>query len=143
MSVDDIQKVNKLAQELINQHICSDRQEAVQQAERVLNKNLAKTDQSLEMSDEQVDEFKNFVQRNKEYVDKQLRVFKQDIQSLASQIEELKRQIRQAPPRVIRDNPGNPGSEQKELDVPKPHPRSGNTSSKDVCIEKMFYYGNK
>ena len=139
MSVDDIQKVNKLAQDLLDQGICTERQQAVQQAEQMLNKNLTKASQTPELNNEQMDEFKNFMMRSKDYMEKQLKVFRQDIQSLANQIEELKKQIRTAPPPIIKEKCETP---QTELET-KPHPRSGNTEAKDVSIEKMFYYGNK
>ena len=144
MSVDDIQKVNKLAQDLLNQGICSDRQEAVKKAEEMLNKNLAKNVEPSAVASSEDDNFKMLFDRFKDYTQKQMQVFRNDLQCLNDQIKSLKSQLHSRPKPVVKqaENSDNPQTTIKE-DDDKPHPKRGNTKSEDVCIEKMFYYGNK
>ena len=85
MSVEDIQKVNRLAQDLLNQGICSDRQQAVQQAERMLNKSLAKqqdvSSQNI-VSQDSDENLRMLFDRFRDYTQRQMAVFKQDLQFL-------------------------------------------------------------
>ncbi len=166
MSVEDIQKVNKLAQDLLNQNICSDRQEAVQKAEQMLNKSIVSS-QSSNHSSEELDKYKNMIQRQRDYFERQFNQFKLDIQSLAEEIRLIKSKVNAS--RVI-NSPTQPSqftssqpapsqnseapktSEESIAPVPQatlntkpeePHPRVGRNNPSDVSIEKMFYYGNK
>ena len=52
MSVEDIQKVNTLAQELLNKGFASSREEAVEKAQGMLNKEITSANTDMNINDD-------------------------------------------------------------------------------------------
>jgi len=158
MSVEDIQKVNNLAKELLDQGFCESRDDAVQKAQEMLNKEIAQGqvgEENQSSSKQEVDEaqLRNMVERTKSYVESQLSGYKvallgleKELRNLHQQVQELKtkasQQAAQAAPAPIQETSETEKNEEKPKES-KNNPRTGNISSEDVSIEKMFYYGNK
>ena len=150
MSIEDVQKINQMAQTLLDQGMVESREEAVKQAQQILNKNIVdkqevKQDGSAAVKDD-MDYYKNIVIRTKEYTIQQLNVFKKEIQSLAAEINKLKGEIETLKTTETQQCPENTEKPtQKKLKTQKKeyNQRKGNFSSADVAVEEMFYYGNK
>jgi len=169
MSVEDIQKVNQLAQELLKKGFVADRDEAVKKAQEMLNKEIAGNDvetretddrQNVAASGDSEERLRNIVERTKTYMESQLNGYKnalialeKEIRRLNQEVEQLKSRPRPQPPKeepkVEEPKPEAPAPQQP---APQPeatkqegnsNPRTGNHKSDDVSIEKMFYFGNK
>lgn len=167
MSVEDVMKINKMAQELLNQGIVSSRDEAVKKAQEMLSKDILpqpqgrNTDnkQSVVMNDSSIEALRNNLERMKERYESQFAAYKNALVGLEKEITDMKRVMSQLSVNN-RINSAN-ASEPRKGDAPiraagsnvevppqqevkkEPHPRAGNFKSGDVAIEKMFYYGNK
>jgi hypothetical protein len=155
--IEDVQKVNKLAQELLNQGIASTRDEAVQKAQQFLNKEITqertpahKTSQAL--PEVNLDILKNMLERQRDMTQRQLQDFRSAINSLAEEISRIKEQLSRAKveARTASDAGLSPEQktgqlklEKKEEKKKEPHPKRGDWKSEDVAIEKIFYFGNK
>ena len=163
MSVEDIQKVNQLAQEYLDQGFADSREEAVKKAEETLNKDLGigtlQEKHAEETSSDKGDSenLRNMITRTKEYMERQFVGYKNALLGLEKEIGVLKQQIvdlsargerRAAQKSEVSDanvQEAAQQEEQKELpqDKKESNPRTGNHTSDEVSIEKMFYYGNK
>lgn len=162
--IEDIQKINKLAQELLDQGIATDRESAVKKAEEMLNKKIQNqqpvSENKVEANKEEhngLEYYKNMISRTKEQMERQLSVFTQKMNEMIKEINEIKEQLNtRATSKTASDagiNSEKPLKEaveekpkqekQEKLEKDKPHPKRGNWQSEDVCIEKMFYFGNK
>jgi dsDNA-specific endonuclease/ATPase MutS2 len=167
MSVEDVMKVNKLAQELLNQKIVLTRDEAVRKAQEMLNKDLAESHASLGESrqsgiDKSPENLRNMLDRMKERYDKQFEAYKQVLMAFEKELMALKSQIASGARRVesqprdpakpeIKTADGTPmpdagkeyGSAAKSDANKGGHHRSGNYKPSDVSVDKMFYFGNR
>lgn len=159
MSVENIMKINKLAQELLVQGIAKSRDEAVIKAQNMLNQEAAlqgldkiKENKSYAAAQNEAQEesVKNRLDRMQEYNDKRFEAYKNALVGLEKEITELKK-IVSTPARLLNassetrasDAPSERKFEQREIKKKESHPRSGNYNSNDVSVEKIFYYGNK
>ena len=167
MSVEDIEQVNKLAQNLLDQGLANSRDDAVLQAEKILNKKLAKPidNQGSVIVKEDIERYKNIIERNKEYIEKHLKMFKEHIELLSKEIVNLKDEVaglkakgiskstegsRLSVKNVEEDSSEQASEEPKEThkkvvekEKKESHPKRGDFNSDDVAIDKIFYYGNK
>lgn len=164
MSVEDVQKVNKLAQELLNHGIVASRDDAVRRAEEMLNKKIAdvqRNDQSQTVtSDGSVkapgdpDYYRNIIERTRDQVQREMKSFTEMLTLLASEVDSIKEEIKNLkinfrPQENVKEEVDRELKEEQTKIVEKqeakqePHPKRGNFNSSDVAIEKMFYYGNK
>jgi len=162
--IEDIQKVNKLAQDLLDQGIIDSREDAVKKAQYILKKNIVdqKVSQqnSVEMGEESLEQYKNIIMRTKEYALRQLSMFRNDIQSLAQEVNKIKdelealknmRERKSAQEAGLNDIKTNEAADEKKevqqnietKKEEKGNPRSGDFNSSDVSIEKIFYCGDK
>ena len=158
--IEDVQKVNKLAQELLNQGIAATRDEAVQKAQEFLNKEITKEKTMPDTTSKVVPDsevnLKDLFERQKEMMQRQLNDFRSAINTLAKEIQDIKEQLSRAKveARTAADAGLNPEQKtgQLKLEKEKPkqkeqkkesHPKRGDWKSEDVAIEKIFYYGNK
>jgi lysozyme family protein len=151
MSVEDVQKVNKLAQDLLDQNMASSREDAVKQAQQILNKDIVdkqeiKEDGTVAAKDD-LDYYKNIITRTKEYTLQQLNVFKKEIETLTSEVTKLKGEIESLKTTETQQCPKNiEKPKQKKLKTQKKeetNQRTGKFSPSDVAVDKIFYYGNK
>ena len=156
MSVEDIQKVNKLAQDLLDQNMASSREDAVKQAQQILNKNIVerqKIDESGSIIvNEDFDYLKNLVIRSKEYTLQQLNEFKKQIETLTAEVNRLKAEIaasgsskvKSAQESGLADQKTKQAAQQKLKDKKEEYnQRKGKFNPDDVAVDKIFYYGNK
>lgn len=157
--IEDIQRINKLAQELLDHGITSSREDAVKKAEEMLSKRLIEKDCSRVFSDKQVnqviadkdkdtDYYKNMAERTKEFMEKELANYKSALNALASEVRSLREQVEKLSARktefaAAEAQPHPPVEKQVSLKPKESHPKRGDYKSEDVSVEKMFYYGNK
>ena len=162
MSVEDIQKVNDLAQELLKKGFVGSREEAVQKAQEMLNKEITgaaqikETDekQNIAASGDDPEKLRNMVERTKEYVERQFNGYKNALIALEKEINALKQQVSELKTKAAKPDPaeepmkveksGDPAEEPQKVEEKKDsHPKVGRNNPEDVSIEKMFYFGNK
>jgi hypothetical protein len=165
MSIEDVQKVNQLAQELLNKGFASTREEAVEKAQGMLNKEITaanvetKETDNNESSGNSEERLKNIVERTKEHFERQLAAYKNALVALEKEINSLKEQIKELKSSGVAKSAADSGIAEKKVEeasqpqkeLPKEessqdkesNPRTGSHQPDDVSIEKMFYYGNK
>jgi polyhydroxyalkanoate synthesis regulator phasin len=155
--IEDVQKVNKLAQELLNQGIASSRDEAVQKAQQFLNREIAKEKTSTQttsqtMQETSLESLRNMLERQRDMTQRQLQDFRSAINALAEEISNIKEQMSRAKVEARTASDAGLEPEQKtgqlklkpkEAKKKEPHPKRGDWKSEDVAIEKIFYYGKK
>jgi len=104
MSVEDIQKINKLAQELLDHGLVASRNDAVKRAEEMLNKKLAEaqedsqgqavtSDGSIKAPDDP-DYYRNIIERTRDQVQREMKGFSEMLTLLASEVDAIKDEIR-------------------------------------------------
>ena len=150
MSIEDIQKVNKLVQDLLDQGMAGSREEAVKQAQQILNKDIVdkqeiNTNGNVIAKDD-MEYYKNIITRTKDYTLQQLNEFKRQIETLTSEVTKLKGEIESLKTTEARCEEGTKKSPQKKLKMQKKeetNQRTGKFSPGDVAVDKIFYYGNK
>ncbi len=173
MDVERIQKINKLALDLMKQGLALDRDDAVLQAEKVfrskdgeeyssIRERLQATEPQREpksassvpgqQDDLHQEKIKDILQQNSQFLVKKITEFQEQMQTLKKEMDVLKQRFSQqgssisnAPPK-LGEMPVNPQEIQRG---PSPqasasnHPRSGNYKAEEVSIEKFFYMGNR
>jgi SMC interacting uncharacterized protein involved in chromosome segregation len=153
MSIEDVQKVNKLAQELLNQKIVSSRDEAVRRAQQMLNKEIAGNNVASQAAAKPVafddSNLKSLIERLKDNTDKQFAAYKNALIALEKEINSLKSKIAELSAKresVAVQNAQQAAASQEQqkpaAQSKPPHPRMGNYKPEQVAIEKMFYYGH-
>ena len=104
MSVEEIQKINKLAQELLDHGLVASRDDAVKRAEEMLNKKLAEaqkdnqgqtvsSDGSIKASDDP-DYYRNIIERTRDQVQREMKNFSEMLTLLASEVDSIKDEIK-------------------------------------------------
>ena len=168
ISIEHIQKINNLVQELLRRGICSTRDEAVKMAEKYLDKKIisGKTEAlgpepnqaSQNTSSSDIDSLRNMIERAKEYTQKDLQKFRDALEVLAKEVDKLKKQVNDL--KIAGESKSVQNTElegksvkeaiEKQEKLPEKkkkdkgfHPKQGRLKSEDVSVEKMFYYGNK
>ncbi len=165
MDVDKLQKVQRLAQELIDHKIVGSMDDAVAQAENIINKKqevqeireeVKKDAEKLEPEMDVSLEVKKLQAKISEQTKiinelrSQLDVMVSDIKSLRQEQSNLKETQQQQKP-FLEKSPDKPQTtlvkgEAKEVEEEKSeeaHPKVGGFRSQDVSVEKMFYCGPK
>lgn len=151
MSVEDVQKVNKLAQELLDQSMASSREDAVKEAQRILNKEIVDKQEVSEngsvVAKDDLEYYKNIIIRTKEYTLQQLNAFKKEIENLTAEVHKLKAALAALRPSESKfihvEEKKKDTQQQLKAKKDKSHPRQGKFSAADVAVDKIFYYGNK
>ena len=102
--IEDIQKVNKMAKELLQQGIAIDREDAVKKAQEMLNKNIENRKEgevlqsvdSLGKVEVQKDDnyYKNLIEKTKEQMERQLSVFTEKMNEMIKEINDIKEQLK-------------------------------------------------
>ncbi|KKS95204.1 hypothetical protein J4479_02610 [Candidatus Woesearchaeota archaeon] len=167
MDVELIQKINNLALDLMKQGLAQDREDAVEQAEKIfrsknnqgyaeLRENItaveakkqenAETASSVELSQNQI---KVILEQNTQFLVKTIREFKDKIQVLEKEVSDLRTKVayNKLPTSndIVSAKKMEEASEtsKKQSAAPINHPRVGKFQESDVSIEKVFYMGNK
>ncbi len=154
--IENIQKVNKLAQELIEQGIAVCREDAVKKAQQFLNKEIINEQEITSANQVQtgnitIENLKNRFDRHKEITQRQITDMRSAINALADKIDNVKQSfITRREAVTIKEAGFKPDQKTKELkaeprkeESKESHPKKGNWQSKDVAIENIFYCGNK
>lgn len=171
MDVERIQKINKLALDLMKQGLASDRDDAVVQAEKIFKSNdgdnqsirqrmqATEPQMSVTSSASQVDlhpdKVKDILQQNSQFLVKKITEFQEQMLSMKKELDDLRQKVsRHSAPVAAAASTEAPklGEVFTHNHEPKPqpppqsstsHPRSGNYKTEEVSIEKFFYMGNK
>jgi hypothetical protein len=169
MDIEKVQKINRLAKELVDHKMARDMDEATLMAEGMVDRDSDKetkiSDIRREVNKEEKQrgdmnatanesEFmKHLKQLNNVIIehDKIIVSLHNKIEALSSQLDGFKTQHRmeidniklnQKPAVVLERREQQPQTTLQQS-TPKPHARSGNYNSDDVSVEKMFYTGNR
>lgn len=154
-SINEVQKLNKLAKSLVNHNAFGGREEAVEKAREMMKNPVFgevkpqvtnKETQSQKSDDEGMEGMKRAMQKNVEFISKTIFAFQKDLDGIKAELADLKREMKQM---KLGSTPRQPTTQQtvqqtseiKQVTKETSHPRSGNTNASDVSIEKMFYYG--
>ncbi|RLE44961.1 hypothetical protein DRJ16_00905 [Candidatus Woesearchaeota archaeon] len=155
--IEDIQKVNKLAQELLDQGIVEDRTKAVEMAEAILRKKVASVkdlkekdviymdSQAQAVPELTLEQLKAIFDRSKDMLQRQIDLLRKELEKINDELKMIKEKINvpikgQAVLKTERDAATSIDADSTEK---KPHPKVGSFTPEDVSIEKMFYYGDK
>jgi len=152
MSIEDVQKVNKMAQNLLDQRLVSSREDAVREAQRLLNKDIVDRKEVNEdgsvAAKNDFEYYKNIITRTKDYTLQQLNVFKKEIETLTAEVHKLKAELSclkvvKPVERTEEDNPEEPVQQKLKAKKKETNQITGNISPEDVAVDKIFYFGNK
>ncbi|MBI2146561.1 hypothetical protein HYU22_04435 [Candidatus Woesearchaeota archaeon] len=167
VDVDQIQKINSLAQDLLRQGIAKDHEDAFHQAERVYQKQapayqeFKETFRSVEAQarpkapenplpeDLSSEKIQDILVKNKDFLVKKIREFQEKMEAMEQEIAILKTKV-VASSAAVRaaavqqeSRPSSASSASSSSSSTQSHPRLGNYKEGDVSIEKFFYAGNK
>ncbi|MEK6853536.1 MAG: hypothetical protein AABX64_02525 [Nanoarchaeota archaeon] len=171
MDVERIQKINKLALDLMKQGLASDRDDAVVQAEKIFKSNdgdnqsirermhqgmeprvpaAAANSVHVQPDDLHPDKVKDILQQNSQFLVKKITEFQEQMTAMRKEVEEVKRRFSQTPamsgaaPKLGEIfTPAQEKPKEQPQQNTSSHPRSGNYKTEEVSIEKFFYMGNK
>lgn len=166
MDIERVQKINSLALELLKQGLVSDREEAVKQAERIMDRgdysSLQETMSGGKRTDLEVagkesglaqDKISEILEKNTTFIVKKMREFQEQMEKINGEIGNLRNEmsgVKREMNSLKSSGVTKPSGEEpkrkpvaKESGGVKDHPRSGNYKEDDVSIEKFFYAGNK
>ncbi len=156
--IEDIQKVNKLAQELLDQGIVEDRTKAVEMAEAILRKRVASVknlkekdttsigSQAQAVPELTLEQLKAVFDRSKDVLQRQIDLLQKELAKIRDELKMIKEKLNvpikgQAALKAERDTATSINVDSNA--EKKPHPKVGSFTPEDVSIEKMFYYGDK
>ena len=164
MNIDQIQKINEMAVNLLRQGLATSRDEAVVQAEKFFKEqgesNYAQirermTPVAVQANGQQAaeplapDQIKEILEKNSSFMVKSIKEFQEKVLALEKEVADLRsrvafnRPVQPAAPPLgeipVIKQPAQANSQEK----PAPHPRQGNWKSDDVSIEKFFYMGKR
>src|SRR3989344_7423693 len=166
MDVELIQKINNLALDLMRQGLAQDREDAVEQAEKVFKSRhkegyaelrekigtveaQKQEDKEISSIDLTQDQVKTILEQNTQFLVRTIKEFKEKMTSLEKEMSDLRNKIAYNKLPTVNDIVSAKKTESRE-DVSdgqnKPvaqasHPRVGNFKDTDVSIEKFFYMG--
>jgi hypothetical protein len=173
MNIEQIQKINDLALDLMKQGLAQDREEAIAQAEKIFHqgsseefKEMRETMQEVKEKRESApvqkeaeqemsqDQIKNILEQNSAFLVKTIKKFQEKIITLEAEMKQIRATVNYSKLPTVKDVvsqrtevPKEKPKEIQQTESSQPkgdsHPRSGNYSDADVSIEKYFYMGNK
>ncbi len=173
MDVEQIQKINKLALDLMRQGLAHDREDAVIQAEKVFHAKDGEynsirdrmqqepqqgKNSSSPQEDLQPEKIKDILEQNTKFLVKKITQFQEQIAAMEKEIQNLRtsqtyNRIQSASEVLARDSSGQVKPQEiKSQEIKQvrgeekkseSHPRLGNYTAGDVSVEKFFYMGSK
>ncbi|MAF99160.1 MAG: hypothetical protein CMH61_00965 [Nanoarchaeota archaeon] len=170
MDVQQIQKINTLALDLMKQGLATSKDEAVKQAESLLEKkDYSSLKDQMEVTEPKVEEtekptvhlnqqtISDIMSRNSEFLTKTIRDFQEKMQRMEEQMNDLRKQVSQmnpptqevVQPKVETQQSLEPETPKVEQPVPQqavpqsPRQPAPGFNDSDVSVEKMFYMGSK
>ena len=167
MDVEQIQKINTLALNLMKQGLAADRREAVEQAEKIFRERDTEVYNSIKETMQKVEEQRHdipsrrseelpaekvseILEKNTLFLVKKIKEFEEKMESLQREVADVRTKLAYKNLPTVNDvvskreesRRDSPSAENKESASPA-HPRSGNYKEADVSIEKFFYMGSK
>lgn len=163
MDVELVQKINKLALELMNQGLAQSRDEAVVQAENFLRRRekdysysseirgrveegrteIQREGKSQPEKELSTDEIKNILQQNSQFLVKTIKEFQEQVKAMEQEIALLKNKLANVARPVSNPPAAGEAPVRGQSKPAEGHPRLGTYKTEDVSIEKFFYAGNK
>ncbi len=170
MDVERIQKINAMALELMKQGLATDREDAVNQAERIfkakgsteysaIRDTMQKVEEQAapetprgEAGDISQSQLKDILEQNTKYVVRKLKEVEEKLAALEKDIASINNKMTysrpvqqdQAPPRLGEIHTPNVIQRGPDPKISATnHPRTGNFNEAEVSIEKFFYMGRK
>ena len=164
MDIEMVQKVNKLAVDLLNQGMVTSRIEAVKKAEEMLSRDGSRILSDMEkaepvqktVADEpqkpepDLEELKSAMLKNNEYFVKTFKEMQTALSGLSSELAGIKQELHDLKKSAAARPPqATLNALQEKVGIAKPaekaqsHPMQGGFSPEDVSVEKIFYMGNK
>jgi len=168
MDVERIQKINAMALELMKQGLATDREDAVNQAERIfkakgsteysaIRETMDKVEQQATMDtpkgeggDISQSQLKEILEQNTKYVVRKLKEIEEKMANMEKEIISLNNKMTyQRPAQQEAPKLGEIHTPNTIQRGPDPvvsaanHPRTGNFNEAEVSIEKFFYMGRK
>lgn len=173
MNIDQIQKINALAMDLLRQGLATDREDAVRQAERVYEHRYGDSATTIRQTQQAVqaeaqpqpksagavvtndpdlssEKVKEILEKNTQFLVKTIKEFQEKVSSMEKDIASLRQNIVNS--RVERmSQPVQRGGEESspiqrgktESPSASNHPRTGTFKEGEVSIEKFFNYSGK
>ncbi|PIN73904.1 hypothetical protein COV20_02195 [Candidatus Woesearchaeota archaeon CG10_big_fil_rev_8_21_14_0_10_45_16] len=173
MDVEQIQKINSLALELMKQGLATDREDAINQAQKIYKEQDSRGYSQMRNTMGQVhgtpepaqgssmgghselgqDKIKEILEQNTKYIVKTLKEFNEKVNVLEKEMEALKIKMNYNRLPTVKELTTNsvpepvaaprPTEQPQQPEKPASHPRSGGYNENDVSIEKFFYMGNR
>ncbi len=149
MGVEEVQKINTLAKELLKHHIASSSEDAFARAELMVKGETPTADNK---EDEVNRELRQLgLKINSLYTElvnlrQEFKLIKDDVSSIKKKVEGIGSERRQFEQPIVQSQPVENKEQQPISQEPKKtetRSRTGDFKEKDVEIEKFFYYGNK
>lgn len=147
MNVDQLQKINALANEFKKHNFAQSNEDAYKQAESVYDpskrpKTESKTEeqpQSMKLDSGLMEKkIEYLLEMNNKRFEKEINILKDALNELNQELQELKKMPR---PEVKTEK--KPVQQPLKTETKEPHPKRGDYTSTDVDIQKMFYFGTK
>ncbi len=154
MNVDELQKINSLARELLNHKIAANNEEATQKArEMIMGKNAAQATiaesavqkvQPEETRDhgEDINQLKNTLA----YMNNDFKTLASEFQNLSKKYETLRQElieVKRAQSHSVQQSQQTQASQPQQSQGTTARPRTGDLTPEDVAIDKVFYFGQK
>ena len=171
MDVEQVQKINDLALNLMKQGLAENRDDAITQAEKIFKgetteeytemretmQEVQQAQQIQEPVQSQVDmsqeKIKEILQQNTDFIVKKFKEFDNKVKSMENEISVLRTKLTyNRLPTADQVKPKEEITVKEAPEAPAPiadatpkqsHHRTGNYTDDDVSIEKFFYMGNK
>ena len=165
MDVEQIQKINNLAVDLMKQGLAQNREEAIAQAEKTFSEQDSVDYNSMketleevksenqsqqveqkndtEIADLSTNEIKKILEQNTKFMVKTIRNFQEKVANLEKEMSSLKNELRYQKLPTVNEIVSKKEVPPPEELVPENHPKSGRFNGDDVSIEKFFYMGDK
>ena len=151
MDLDQVRKINDLSNELKKHGMVDSSTDAYQQAEQmiqVIPKQEATQDNGSQVVVQEAPkdslaerQFRIELERMQKAMREEIDIMRNAMNQIITEVNALRDDLSN----LQNAQPPKSKEKQKELktETKEPHPRQGNFSSKDVDIQKMFYFGNK
>ena len=145
--IEDIQKVNKLAQELLDQGVTEDREDAVKRAQEMLNKNIEPnqtqtndSERSLQKDNAKLEVTKcmDLINKTRDQMSRQIDIFSQKMNEIIKEINDIRDQLKSGTSKTASETNIEPEKPLKEaVAEPEEEHKEAEPESKPEKQEKL------